>query len=175
MSCDYRALGRNFECIDFQGPCQSVPSVTSGQSVDYERSEDVADATATGGDHSPRQPLQLSKSNRTQFFLKPQQQQQQQQDADQQHDFHHLSGFNSGERILSPSKLQSTPNLFMHQSSPFRDDDDDVEDDDERPTDYSLKFQVQSQVQEGTFDCLKCKDCRAHKGILKNSCKSLLT
>ena len=140
------------ECLHFQGPCQSGPSITSAQSADYERGEDAADASATGGDHSPRQPLQLSKSNRTQFFLKPQQQQQQQQlqpqqglegqGADQQHDFHPFSGFNSGERILSPSKLQSTPNLFMHQSSPFRDDDDDVEEDDERPTDYSLKFQV---------------------------------
>ena len=136
-----------------QGPCQSIPSVTSGQSGDYERGEeaDIASATAGNGDHSPRQPLQLSKSNRTQFFLKPQQQQtqqQQQQDAEeeQQHDFHPFSGFSSGERILSPSKLQSTPgsNLFVHQSSPFRDDhdDDDVEEDDEQPTDYSLKFQV---------------------------------
>lgn len=136
----------------FQGPCQSAPSTTSAQSADYERSEAAADAPAStgGGDQSHRQPLQLSKSNRTQFFLKPQQQQQPQQavtllegqGADQQQrDFHPFSAFDSGERILSPSKLQSTPNLFMHQSSPFRDDDDDVEEDDERPTDYSLKFQ----------------------------------
>ena len=103
----------------------------------------------------------MCKSNRRQFFLKPNQQQQldiadqppTEQEQQQQPDFHQFSRFNSGERILSPSKLQSTPSHFLpHQGSPFRDDDDDVEEDDERPTDYSLKFQG------GRSSLIKCFD-----------------